>query len=125
MKSILFAIFYLFVIHGAKTQVMSLDSILYYVEINNSEFAVFDARIKAYNEYAKGATALDPPQVGAGFFMTPYNPSMWKSDAMTGSDGMGSFMISAQQMITNRTKRNASANYMSSMSAVDSSMKRL
>lgn len=123
MKITLFVLFFIFVIEGISAQVLSLDSILRYVEINNPEFGVFDSRIKAYNEYAKGASALDAPQIGAGFFMTPYNPSMWKGDAMTGSSGMGSFMISAQQMIMNRTKRNASANYMSSMSAVDSSMK--
>lgn len=124
MKIKLFAILYFFIINGTNAQVLSLDSILHYVEKNNPEFSVFDARIKAYNEYAKGARAIDPPQVGAGLFMTPYNPSMWKSDAMTGSDGMGSFMISAQQMIMSRTKRKANANYMKSMSAVDSSMKK-
>jgi len=109
--------------NGLKSQVLSLDSILIRVEKNNPEFRIYDARIKAFNEYANGARSLDPPQAGAGFFMTPYNVSMWSSDAMTGSPGMGSFMISAQQMFTNPKKLNANYDYMTRMSAVDSTMK--
>lgn len=118
--SILFALpFY----QNGMAQLMPLDSILKIVEINNPELDVYEARINAYKEYAKGANSIDPPQAGAGFFMTPYNVKMWNGDEMTGADGMGSFMISAQQMIMNKQKRTANADYMNSMSAVDSSMK--
>jgi outer membrane protein TolC len=105
-------------------QVLPLDSILFTIEKNNPELKVYDAQISALNEYAKGARALDPPQVGAGFFMTPYNPSMWGADEMNGYEGMGSFMISAQQMFMNRQKRDANAKYMGSMQSVDSAMKK-
>lgn len=105
-------------------QVLTIDSILNAIELNNPEFKMYDAQIKAYNAYAEGARSLDPPQVGAGFFMTPYNTQMWKSDPMTNSDGMGSFMISAQQMIMNPKKLNANSGYMKSMSGVESEMKK-
>jgi len=104
-------------------QVLSLDSILFIVENSNPVFNIYDSRIKAYNEYATGAKSLDPPQAGAGFFMTPYNVSMWRDDEMTGDPGMGSFMISGQQMFPHPKKLDANYDYMSSMSGVDSSMK--
>ncbi len=114
----------LFPAYLGKSQTLSVDSILHIVEVSNPEFKVYDARINAYNEYAKGAKALEPPKVGAGFFMTPYNVSMWKNDATNNTSGMGLFVISGQQMITNAKKLNANANYMQSMAAVDSSMKK-
>ena len=81
------------------------------------------AKINAYNTYATGAKSLDAPQVGAGFFMTPYNPQMWKADPSMNTNGMGSFMISAQQMIMNPKKLNANSDYMKSMSGVETQMK--
>lgn len=105
-------------------QKMSLDSILNIIKINNSELGSYDAQINAYNEYAKGAKSLEPPQLGAGFFMTPYNPKMWVPDAMNNADAMGSFMISAQQMFMNPKKLNANATYMKGMSAIDSAMQK-
>lgn len=113
----------LLTVNELKPQALSLDSILTIVEKNNPEFRIYEERINAYKEYANGARSLDAPQVGAGFFMTPYNVSMWGSDEMSGTPGMGNFMISAQQMITNRKKLNANYNYMNSMAAVDSTMK--
>ena len=104
-------------------QVLTIDSILNAIEKDNPEFKMYDAQINAYNAYAKGAKSLDPPQVGAGFFMTPYNTQMWKPDAMTNNEGMGSFMISAQQMFMNPKKLNANSDYMKSMSGVEYEMK--
>lgn len=113
------------IVCGEKTnaQVITIDSILNAIEKNNPEFKMYDAQINAYNAYAKGAKSLDPPQVGAGFFMTPYNTQMWKPDAMTNNNGMGSFMISAQQMFMNPEKLNANSDYMKSMSGVEYEMK--
>jgi outer membrane protein TolC len=104
-------------------QVLTIDSILNAIERDHPELKMYDAQIKAYETYAKGAKSQDPPQVGAGLFMAPYNTQMWKSDAMTNSNGMGSFMISAQQMFMNPQKLNASSNYMKSMSGVETEMK--
>ncbi len=101
-------------------QVLTLDSVLNAIEKNHPELKMYDARINAYNTYAQGAKSLEPPQAGAGFFMTPYNTRMWKPDGM--NNGMGSFMISAQQMFTNPKKLNANATYMQSMSNVEKEM---
>ena len=105
-----------------RAQVMSLDSVLSVIASANPELKVYDARIKAFDKYAEGARALDPPCVGAGFFMTPYNTIMWRPDGV-GDPGMGSFMISAEQMIANARKRNANAAYMVGMTKVDAEMK--
>ena len=113
----------IFCAEETNAQVLTIDSILNAIEKDNPEFKMYDAQINAYNAYAKGAKSLDPPQVGAGFFMTPYNTQMWKSDAMTNNEGMGSFMISAQQMFMNPKKLNANSVYMKSMSGVESEMK--
>lgn len=123
LRSILFCGLFFFATGDLFAQIIPLDSILIIVETENPEFRVYDTRILAYSEYAEGAKALDPPQLGAGFFMTPYDPSMWKSDPAMNNPGMGSFMISGQQMIMNPKKREANRSYMLSMIAVDSTMK--
>lgn len=107
----------------AVAQILNIDSILTVIEKNHPELKMYDAQIKAYNTYATGAKSLDPPQIGAGFFMTPYNIQMWKPDGMTGNNGMGSFMLSAQQMFSNPKKLNANATYMQGMSNVEREMK--
>jgi len=103
-------------------QVLTLDSILGTITAAHPELRMYDARIQAYDTYAEGARALDPPQVGGGLFMTPYNSGLWKADGM-GDPGMGSFMLSAEQMITNAGKRNANASYMLGMSKVEAEMR--
>jgi len=108
------------VIHA---QVLPLDSILSAIEKNNTELKVYDAKANAYDTYATGAKALDAPQVGAGFFMTPYNTQMWNADPAMYSRGMGSFMLSAQQMFMSPQKLNANEKYMKSMSGVENEMK--
>ena len=103
-------------------QTLTLDSIFKAIDNNQPELKMFNAKIKAYDTYATGAKSLEPPQIGAGFFMTPYNTQMWKPDAMSGSRGMGAFMLSAQQMFSNPGKLNANAAYMQSMSNVEKEM---
>lgn len=105
------------------SQVMTLENVLNEIEKNQPELKKYDAKINAYNTYATGAKSLDAPQVGAGFFMTPYNPQMWKADPSMNTNGMGSFMISTQQMIMNPKKLNANSDYMKSMSGVETQMK--
>jgi outer membrane protein TolC len=92
-----------------------LTTILDSIERYNPVSRMYEADIRSMDEAAKGAKSWMPPEVGAGFFMTPYNPQRWKrmSDM---EPGMGSFMIAAQQMIPNRRKLNADAAYMQSMS---------
>lgn len=119
-RSLLLSFFIACALRGMP-QVLSLDSVLRTIDAVHPELRMYDARIKAFDTYAEGARALDPPRVGAGFFMTPYNTMMWKPDGM-GDPGMGSFMISAEQMIANARKRNANRAYMLGMSKVDAEM---
>ena len=114
----------LFCSQKISAQVLTIDSILNAIEKNQPELKVYDAKINAINTYAEGAKSLDPPQVGGGFFMTPYEPQMWKADPAMNTNGMGSFMLSAQQMFMNPKKLNANAEYMKSMSGVEMEMKK-
>ncbi|MDI1355997.1 MAG: TolC family protein [bacterium] len=104
-------------------QILPLDSVLAAIESRNPEIKMFDAQIKAMNSYATGAKSWDAPQVATGFFMTPYNRSMWQPDPSMYSSGMGSYMISVQQMIPNAGKLNANKTYMESMSTVETQNK--
>jgi outer membrane protein TolC len=102
-------------------QQLSLNAILDSIQTFNPSMRMYEADIRSMDAAAKGAKSWMPPEVGAGFFMTPYNTSMWKAkeDPMGGmKDGMGSFMISAQQMIPSKRKLNADEAYMQSMSSV-------
>lgn len=123
IKSILLITVVLLASFKMFSQTMSLENVLNEIEKNQPELKKYDAKINAYDTYASGAKALDAPQVGAGFFMTPYNPQMWKADPAMNTNGMGSFMLSAQQMIMNPKKLNANSNYMKSMSGIELQMK--
>ncbi|WP_298117444.1 TolC family protein [Flavobacterium sp.] len=98
-------------------QVMSLDNILNTIKTDNPQLKMYDADIQSMDAAAKGAKSWMPPQVETGFFMTPYNTTMWKADEM--SPGMGSYMIGVSQMIPNAKKQNAEYKYMSAMSSVE------
>ena len=102
-------------------QRMSLDDILKVVEKNNPSLLMYDAQARSLNEAAKGAYSWMPPEVGAGFFMTPYDPGRWKY--MNGQPGMGMLMLSAQQMFPNKKKQDAEFAYMNSMSSVENEKK--
>jgi outer membrane protein, heavy metal efflux system len=107
----------------ALAQVLTLDSVFNSIDRNHPELKMYEAQASAFDAYAAGARALDAPQAGAGLFMTPYNPQMWKGDPMSGNPGMGSFMLSAQQMFMNPRKLSANAKYMAGMSAVEREMR--
>jgi outer membrane protein TolC len=113
-----------FLLLGVKgmTQEMSLDSIFTAIRLNNPGLKMFDADIRSMDEAAKGARSWMPPEVGAGFYMTPYDISMWKGDGM-GNPGMGQFMISAQQMFPNKSRLDAESKYMQAMSSVEKEKK--
>lgn len=104
-----------------QAQQLSLNAILDSIQAFNPSMRMYEADIRSMDAAAKGAKSWMPPEVGTGFFMTPYNTSMWKAkeDPMGNmQDGMGSFMISAQQMIPSKRKLNADEAYMRSMSSV-------
>lgn len=106
----------LFCCFAAEGQRLGLDSILQAIQSAHPAMKMYDADIRSMDEAAKGARSWMPPEVGAGFWMTPYQPKFWKVDDM-GQPGMGQFMISAQQMFPNKKKQDADAAYMQAMSA--------
>lgn len=86
---------------------------------------MYESEARAFNEAAKGAYSWMPPEGGAGLFMTPYNTKEIKANEAMMKEGMGFFMISAQQMFPNRKKQNAEAAWMRSMSTVESEKKKV
>jgi outer membrane protein TolC len=102
---------------------MSLNDVLKTVEANNPSLKMYEAEARSINEAAKGAYSWMPPEAGAGLFMTPYDPKMIKSTPM--KEGMGYFMISAQQMFPNRKKQDAEAAWMQSMSKVETEKRKV
>lgn len=98
-----------------RAQQMTLDAVIDSIRVSHPVIRMYDQDIRSMDEAARGARAWMPPQVGVGFFMTPYNVSLWKRDGdMT---GMGSVMVSGEQMFPNRKKLDADEAYMTAMSS--------
>ncbi|ASZ12749.1 TolC family protein [Chitinophaga pendula] len=128
MKQILLIIAFTLTITLTRTQTQAqqterLEDILSRIATANPALQMYDAEARSMDAAAKGARSWMPPQVGAGFFMTPYNVQMWKRDPMMGTTGMGSFMISGEQMIPSKKKQNTEAAFMGAMSAVEKEKK--
>ncbi len=103
-------------------QALPLDSILARIERDHPALKVPDARIRELDTYATGTLTLPPPRVSGGFWMTPYNPKRWSQSGAHG-DGMGSFMVSGEQMLPNRKMQETEGRYMASMSAMQGAEK--
>ena len=105
---------------------LQLSSILDSIQTLNPSLKMYDAQIRSLNETAKGAKAWMAPELSTGFFMTPYNTSLWNkskgSDGQT-QTGMGQYSIAAQQIIPNKSRLNAEYKYMSTMSTVEKEKK--
>ncbi len=106
---------------NSAAQTISLDSVLMKIKTNNPQLKMYDADILSMNAAASGAKSWMPPQVSTGFFMTPYNPEMWKANGV--NSGMGSYMVGFTQMIPNQSKLRADFNYMNAMSSVEAENK--
>lgn len=128
MNKNFFIIVWVFAATLANAQTLTLDSILDTIQKASPSLRMYDADIRSMDEAAKGARSWMPPEFGAGFFMTPYSPAMWKPGMKDGSGmqepGMGSLMLSAQQMFPNKKRKDAEANYMQAMSSVEKERKR-
>jgi len=98
-------------------EILKLNEILPIIQKNHPEMGMYDAQIRSMDEAAKGARSWMPPELGAGFFMTPYNLSMTK--ATSTEKGMGAFMVSASQMFPNKKEQNANEDYLQSLSTVN------
>ena len=108
-------------------QTKSLNEILNEIQVANPALKMYDADIRSMDEAAKGVRSWMPAEFGAGFWMTPYNPKMWKAGMKDAEGmqepGMGQFMLSAQQMFPNKQRQNAEAKYMEAMSSVEKERK--
>jgi len=100
---------------------LRMEDIKSVIEKNHPALKMLDAEARSMDEAAKGVYSWMPPEVGAGFFQTPYNPQKWKY--MDGQPGMGMFMISALQMFPNKKKQNAEFAYMNAQSSVEKQKK--
>jgi outer membrane protein TolC len=116
-NKLIITLFALLLVRAGMGQTMKLDAILDSIRISHPSVKMYDNEIRSMDEAAKGARSWMAPQVGAGQFMTPYNPGLWKKDG--DMPGMGNFMLSAEQMIPNRRKLDADEAYMKAMSAVE------
>ena len=123
-KKLLFTVIAINVAVASLAQ-MTLPDILSTVEKNNPGLKMYEAEARAFNEEAKGAYSWMPPEGGAGLFMTPYKTSEIKANPGMMKEGMGFFMISAQQMFPNRKKQNAEAAWMRSMSTVETEKRKI
>ena len=112
----------LFLTSIAHAQVVSLENIKESILSNHPTLKMYDAEVRSMDEAAKGAKSWMPPEFGAGFFMTPYNPKFIQRGE-NGEMGMGQFMIAAQQMIPNKSKQEAEFQYMKTMSSVEKEKK--
>lgn len=90
----------------------ALDSILTRIETLHPRLKATEARIRELDTYASGALTMPAPQVGGGFWMTPYNPARWR-------EGMGAFMVTGEQMFPNRNMQRAEQRYMGAMSGME------
>jgi outer membrane protein TolC len=98
-------------------QRLEIDSILSVIERDHPVAKMYSAEIRSADEAAEGAKSWAAPELGTGFWMTPYDPSFWKKRA-DGSPGMGQYIVSVQQMIPNRKEQAANEKYMRGISAV-------
>lgn len=106
-------------------QVLTFDDVKASILSNNPDLEMYRQQAQSAEAMASGARAWDAPQVGLGFFMTPYNPMYWKAgemqingmNAMT--PGMGNVMLQGKQMIPNPARTKANQNYQRSMSSIE------
>ena len=99
------------------TQTMKLDAIIDSVIASHPVVEMYNHEIRSMDEAAKGARSWMPPQFGLGQFMTPYNVGLWRKNG--DMNGMGSVMLSGEQMFANQKKLDADERYMKAMSSVE------
>jgi outer membrane protein TolC len=78
---------------------------------------MYDAQVRSQDAAVAGARNWEAPQLSTGFWMTPYNPNLWKKQS-DGSSGMGQYMISVEQMFPNGKRQDAEEKYLQAMSSV-------
>jgi outer membrane protein TolC len=102
-------------------QILKLGAIIDSIKTKHPVVKMYDHEIRSMDEAAKGARSWMPPQIGIGQFMTPYDVRLWHREG--DMPGMGSVMISGEQMLPNRKKLDADERYMKAMSSVEKEKK--
>lgn len=108
-------------VRAASAQVLRLEAIVDSVKSSHPVVRMYDSEIRSMDEAAKGARSWMPPQVGIGQFMTPYNVRLWRKEG--DMVGMGSVMVSGEQMFPSKRKLDADEQYMKAMSSVEKEKK--
>lgn len=106
----------------SKAQTLKLNAIIDSIKVSHPVVKMYNNEIRSMDEAAKGAKSWMPPEFSTGFWMVPYNTSLWKKGDM-GATGMGQYMLGGQQMLPNRKKQSADAAYMEAMSSVEKEKK--
>jgi hypothetical protein len=96
---------------------LTLDSIFTSIAYNNPQLKMYDAQIRSQDAAAAGARNWEAPQLSTGFWMTPYDPNLWKRQS-NGSTGMGQYVVSVEQMFPNGKKQVTEEKYLLAMSSV-------
>jgi outer membrane protein, heavy metal efflux system len=117
MKKILLIL--LFFIHrpALAQTTLTLDSIYSGIAYNNPQLKMYDAQIRSQDAAAAGARNWEAPLLSTGFWMTPYDPNLWKRQS-NGATGMGQYMVSVEQMFPNGKKQETEEKYLQAMSSV-------
>jgi outer membrane protein TolC len=115
-------------VQPASAQTLELNDILDSVQHSYPSLKMYDAEIQSQDAAAKGARNWMPPQVSMGFWNTPYNTTLWNGNKADGGqpakNGMGSYMIGAEQMFPNKKYNDANEAYMKAMSSVTKESKK-
>ena len=102
---------------ASNAQTLKLGAIIDTIRVSHPVVKMYDNEIRSMDEAANGARSWMPPQVGVGQFMTPYDVRLWHREGDI--PGMGSVMISGEQMFPNKKKLDADEKYMKAMSSVE------
>lgn len=114
-------LFALTVAFSSRSQMLKLDAVIDSIRVSHPVVKMYDNEIRSMDEAAKGAKSWMPPQVGIGQFMTPYDVRLWHREGDI--PGMGSVMVSGEQMFPNKKKLEADERYMKAMSSVEKEKK--
>jgi outer membrane protein TolC len=106
---------------SSHSQILKLDAVIDSIKSSHPVVKMYDNEIRSMDEAAKGARSWMPPQVGIGQFMTPYDVRLWHREGDI--PGMGSVMVSGEQMFPNKKKLDADERYMKAMSSVEKEKK--
>src|SRR5688572_9718507 len=99
IKTIVSTTFFVSLMASGYAQVITLDSVLRVIDMQNPMLQEYDSKVKAMNAYAEGAKSWMAPMVGAGTFMTPYPNQLLMEER-----DKGSWMFSLEQEIPNPAK---------------------